>query len=381
MNRDYLLLTIFLSILLSFGFAFIYSAGIPMEVKLIGFDATDNVLRQIFSLILGALVAIFIILLRGTTHFKLSFKLYYPAILVLLAAVFIFPSRGGSHRWIDLGFINFQPSELAKIIIILLLAKYYGNLKKEHEGNFIKTVLIPVLLVLPMIGLVALETDLSTALVLLMITFIMMVLGEVKFLYLFMIVGLVIVVFIVAVFGGFLEDYQVERLLSFISGFEGEAHEQVELSISAFPSGGLLGTGPSKGIIKYSLPVTYSDFIFATIGEELGLVGVFILMFAYIGLTRTLIVIATKRCKNRDGKLYIVGFSLFILLQASIHIAVNLGLFPPTGITLPFVSYGGSSIISLTIGFGFVFSILFENKKEEEENDGESSEKTIEEDK
>ena len=76
MNRDYLLLTIFLSILLSFGFAFIYSAGIPMEMKLIGFDATDNVLRQIFSLILGALAAIFIILLRGTTHLKLSFKLH-----------------------------------------------------------------------------------------------------------------------------------------------------------------------------------------------------------------------------------------------------------------------------------------------------------------
>lgn len=369
MNRDYLLLTIFLSILLSFGFAFIYSAGIPMEMKLIGFDATDNVLRQIFSLILGALAAIFIILLRGTTHLKLSFKLYYPLILVLLAAVFLFPSRGGSYRWIDLGFINFQPSELAKVIIILLMARYYGNLKDDYKGSFVRTILLPGLFILPMIGLVAIETDLSTALVLLIITFMMMVLGEAKFLYLFMIVALVVVVFVVAVFGGFLEEYQVERLLSFVSGFTGEAHEQVELSISAFPSGGLLGTGPSKGIIKYSLPVTYSDFIFATIGEELGLIGVFILMFAYIGLTRTLIVIATKKCKSKESKLYIVGFSLFILLQAAIHIAVNLGLFPPTGITLPFVSYGGSSVISLTIGFGFVFSILFEKEKKESQDD------------
>jgi cell division protein FtsW len=116
--------------------------------------------------------------------------------------------------------------------------------------------------------------------------------------------------------------------------------------------------------VKYYIPVSYSDFIFAVIGEELGLIGIIILLIAYVGFGRELIITGIRGAKSTEGKLYISGFALYVLLQASVNIAVNLGLFPPTGVTLPFISYGGSSLISLMIGFGMVFSILSDKEEE-----------------
>ncbi len=362
MRRSYFALAIYASVFLAFGFVFIYSAGISMEARNPYLSASDFLFKQLVAFGVGLGGAFAVVYFRGSRHFKYVFTAYYPLMIALLGVVLLFPGRGGSRRWIDLGFFSLQVSEFAKIVLLLLLAKYFADLK-EKKQTIINSVLIPFVLALPLIGLVFIQPDLSTAGILFMLTLMMMLIGGVKVSYLIAIVSLMILLVVVGFLYGLIEPYQLERITAFFSSFGGEEHEQISYSLMALSSGGMTGTGLGLGIVKYYIPVSYSDFIFAVIGEELGLIGVLILLIAYVGFGRELIVAGIRGANSTAGKLYISAFALYVLLQASVNIAVNLGLFPPTGITLPFVSYGGSSLISLMIGFGLVFSILSDKEE------------------
>ncbi|HAA85189.1 MAG TPA: cell cycle protein [Kosmotogaceae bacterium] len=366
MRRSYFALAIYASVFLAFGFVFIYSAGISMEARNPYLSASDFLFKQLVAFALGLAGALVIVYFGGSRHFKYVFSIYYPAIILLLGAVFLFPERGGSRRWIDLGFFNLQVSEFAKIVLILLLAKYFADLR-EKKQTIVRAVIIPFLLAIPLIGLVFIQPDLSTAGILLVLTLMMMLIGGVKISYLVAVISLMVVLVVVGFVYELIEPYQLERITAFFSSFGGEEHEQISYSLMALSSGGLTGTGLGLGVVKYYIPVSYSDFIFAVIGEELGLIGIIILLIAYIGFGRELILAGIRGAKSVEGKLFISGFALYVLLQASVNIAVNLGLFPPTGVTLPFISYGGSSLLSLMIGFGLVFSILSDKEEESAE--------------
>ncbi|WP_367355539.1 FtsW/RodA/SpoVE family cell cycle protein [Mesotoga sp.] len=363
MKRTYLMLALYSSVFIIFGLVFIYSAGISMEARHLGVTASEFLERQLIAFAIGLAGALIIIYMKGSWHFKRAFTVYYPLTLILLVCVLFFADRGGSHRWIYIGSFTLQISEFAKISLLIVLAKYFGGLKKR---NFLTTFLIPLGILAPLAMLVFIEPDLSTTGIMVAITFVMMIIGGIKMRYIGLALIFVVVLLLVLYSGGFIEEYQIQRITSFLSSFTGEEHEQVSYSLMAISSGGLTGKGLGMGLVKYYLPVSYSDFIFAVIGEELGLVGLLVLMLAYVGFIRELIDAGLRGSTSLEGKLYIIGFALYIMIQATINIAVNLGLFPATGVTLPFVSYGGSSIMSLMIGYGLAFSILIESEEEKE---------------
>jgi cell division protein FtsW len=366
MKKTYLMLALFTSIFLIFGFVFIYSAGISMEARHPDVSASDFLEKQLIAFAIGLAGALAMIFMKGSWHFNKAFTIYYPLTLILLMVVLLFPDRGGSRRWIEIGSFSLQISEFAKISLLLVLARYLGNIKKR---SFLNTFIVPLAIVMPVTALIFVEPDLSTAGIVVAITFIMMIIGGIKVRYVMLALVLGLILILVLYSGGFIKDYQIQRITSFLTSINGTEHEQVSYSIMAISSGGLMGKGLGMGLVKYYLPVSYSDFIFAVIGEELGLIGIMVLMFAYIGFARELIFAGLKGAPSLEGKLFIIGFALYIMLQMTINIAVNLGLFPPTGVTLPFVSSGGSSIMSLMIGYGLVFAILAEKEESVEKNE------------
>jgi cell division protein FtsW len=170
-----------------------------------------------------------------------------------------------------------------------------------------------------------------------------------------------------------INPYQLQRIQDFLGLVqEGEAQGQVDVSLKAISSGGLLGEGLGLGSYKYVIPVQFTDFIFAILGEELGFFGMAVLLLLYYFMCRNMINAAISGVDHQAARVIIVGYSYLILLQVVINVGVVFGLLPPTGVTLPFVSYGGSSMISFLMGFGFVLSAL--NYKEKEGN-GDYSEK------
>ena len=363
MTRRLVLLSIFVSFFIVLGFVFVYSAGLSMEARLPYLSATDLLLKQLIAFWLGIVAIIIVILMKAKRHFNNALYIYYPAIIGLLAVVLFSSSRGGSHRWIDFGFMSLQVSEFAKIILILVLARYLSIIE-DKEKTVINVLLWPLLIASPIIGLTFLEPDLSTSGLMLIITFVMLFIGGLKFRHVLFLILIIALVAVLAFQQGWIQDYQLERITSFFSFEGGEVQDQIDYSLMAISNGDVFGTGIGLGIVKYYIPVSYSDFIFATIGEELGLIGLILLLIAYLGFLRILIIIALKLRKDTQGKYYILGFGFYVAIQASINIAVNLGLFPPTGLTLPFVSYGGSSLLSLMFGLGLVLSIIFDQEKD-----------------
>lgn len=148
---------------------------------------------------------------------------------------------------------------------------------------------------------------------------------------------------------------------------EGEAQGQVDIGLQAISSGGLFGEGLGMGNFKYLVPIQFTDFIFAILGEELGFVGMALLLTLYYLLCKFLVDAAVNAIENGAARLVVVGYAFLIMLQVVVNVGVVTGLLPPTGVTLPFVSYGGSSIIAFLSGFGFVISALNSNESEEKE--------------
>ncbi|AKI97093.1 FtsW/RodA/SpoVE family cell cycle protein [Kosmotoga pacifica] len=364
MRSQIIILSVFVSIMLAMGFVFIYSAGLSMEARLVGFYASEYLQRQLVAFFIGLLLASIAIFMQGSTHLRLSFLFYYPMTILLLTFVLFSQSRGGAHRWIELGSFSIQVSEFAKIVLLLILAAHFGKLKGE-KATFWNTVIFPLIISAPIIGLTFIEPDLSTSIIMLAIVLIMMILGGAKLGYLLILFMAMTLIAVFLLKADLIKPYQLERLSEFFSSLKGQSHEQVSYSLLAISSGDTFGKGLGMGIVKYYLPVSYSDFIFATIGEEWGIFGMFLLMFSYVGFVMVISQIALRYVKNIGGKLFVIGFGFYVFLQATVNIGVNLGLFPPTGVTLPFVSYGGSSLISLILGLGISFSIILERGEDE----------------
>lgn len=280
----------------------------------------------------------------------------------LLAAVVLFgPEIQGSSRWISLGFFNFQPSEIFKIILVVSLAAFISSQENINPKQFIA---LGLLTLIP-IGLVVIEPDLGTSLLYLAIFLIFVIFSQIERIYLFFLSGLAIItapimwLFVLA-------DYQKERILSFFypqSDPFGAGYNVLQSTI-AIGSGGLLGKGLGHGPQSQLnfLPSQHTDFIFATISEELGfwgasLVLVLLLAFLFRGIK------VAKNSQDDFGRFLAIGFVSVFLFQILINVGMNLGLMPVTGIALPFVSYGGSSLITSFIMAGVLNSIYIRRSK------------------
>jgi len=285
-------------------------------------------------------------------------------VLVLIYTLLFAPAVKGASRWIDLGFIKFQPSELAKIFLLMHLAVMIddrGDEIKNFNGG-LKFMLIWIAVVS---SLIFLQPNVSTTVIVAFTSFILLYVGGARILHLGGIVGGLMVV---GGIGAMIFDHSRTRILTFVNSLleGGNINLQVLQSKIALGSGGLfgLGIGHSRQSDLF-LPEPHNDFIFSVVGEELGFFGALALLVAYMAVFFVGILIA-KRAKDNLGQLLAFGISFTIILSAFIHVAVGLGLLPTTGITLPFISFGGTSIIIFSISIGILINIALRANKHQE---------------
>ncbi len=272
----------------------------------------------------------------------------------LLALCLTMPTFSGANRWIYFFGISFQPSELAKISLILFFA-FYIDKKKELIQN-VKNFLLPMGILFLFILLIIKEPDYGTALLVFIICSIMLFIGGFRLSYF-----LSLAILSIITFGFYLiqAEYRIERILAFLSPTEDPLGRgfQVIQSKLAVGAGGLLGVSIGESVQKlYFLPCAHTDYIFAIIGEELGLLGTMgILTLFILFLWRGLVI--SLRAPNSFSQLLAAGLTLAVFVQAVFNISIVLGLAPPTGLPLPFISYGRSSLVMTLFAVGILLHI------------------------
>ena len=342
--------------LVGIGIVMVYSASSALALKKYGTD-------YFFLKRQGTFALLGIVLLVLFTHFPYGFfrLLAYPLLLAALAALAavhisgIGYSAGGSTRWLRFAGLSFQPSEFARFALIVYLA-YSMNKKKEAIREF--TVgFLPHVVVLGVFGaLILIQPDFGSAALLVAVTWVMLFVGGVRILHL----TSALVLIVPAAYYFLLQaEYRIRRLMSFLDPWQHQADEGYQMihSLMAFGTGGLWGTGIGKGYQKlFYLPEPHTDFIFSVIGEELGLVGVlFILgLYAIIIWRGTRI---TRDAPDVFGAFLAAGLTTTIGLQVCVNTGVSLGLLPTKGLTLPFLSYGGTSLLISMASIGILMNI------------------------
>ena len=276
-------------------------------------------------------------------------------LLVLVLIPGIGSVRNGSRSWFGIGSFGIQPSEFSKLILIIFTAKYlYKNEKKLKN---IKKGVLPILgLTILVFGLIMLQPDFGTGVVLIMIIVGMLFVAGVDFKFFLKIgvVGLIGIVGLIAV-----APYRLKRILSFLNPWEDPLGSgfQIIQSLYAIGPGGLFGYGLGNSRQKhFYLPEPQTDFIFSIISEEFGFMGVLIVSILFIVIIFTGFKIAMK-CGDLFGKYLVFGITFWIAFQALLNLMVVVGLIPVTGVTLPFLSYGGSSLLILFIAIGIILNV------------------------
>lgn len=311
--------------------------------------------KQSMAFVLG-IGLIVLILLFDYDSIGRYYKELYVATIVLLALVLV-PGIGdeqfGARSWIRLGSFNIQTSEIAKIIFILSYSKIVDK-KKDLIQNF-RGVVELFLYAVPVIALLLAQPDLGTAIVYFFIVFaILFTCGLDKKIIRNSIIALLVATPIMYLF---MDDHQKVRIYNFINP-EASSNYQLLQSMIAIGSGGIFGKSLYRGSQNQEnfLPVRDSDFIFAVIGEELGLIGMAFVIILFVMFVTRLVYIA-KRSKNTYGTFIVSGIIGMFAYQIIQNIAMTVGLMPVTGITLPFISYGGSSILSSMACIGIVLNV------------------------
>lgn len=341
-------------LLLAIGVVMVYSASSYYSMFMYK-DSTHFLKRQLIWAVVGIVAMTFTM---SFDYHKL--RKYTPAIMIisipLLLAVFLFPGVNGAQRWISLGPFSFQPSELAKYVVVLFLAMSL-EIKGEGVKNFL-TGIVPYLGVAGVYAaLVLAEKNLSIASVIMIVTFIVLFAAGGKLKHLFGIVAPAMVAAAVAF--TVLEPYRMRRMLNFTNPWKDPAGDGYQLiqSFYALGAGGItgLGLGQSRQKTLY-MPEPHNDFIFAIIGEELGLIGCLCIIALFIIFIWKGINVAMK-ARDTYGTLLAVGITSVIAVQSLINIAVVTGSMPVTGVPLPFISYGGTSLVINMTAMGILLNI------------------------
>ncbi len=314
-------------------------------------DSLYYLKKQGFATLLG--LAGMMVTARIDYHRWVPFAVpgYLMAVFLSLAVMFFGDEYNGSKRWLSLGPFSFQPSEFAKVAVILFLACLVSrNVKKM--GTF-STMILMILPVLPIVGLVG-ASNLSTAIIILGIAAVLIFTASPKYSQ-FVWMGAAAVSFM-AVFLA-LESYRLERIAIWRNPEKYEKGYQTLQGLYAIGSGGLFGRGLGNSIQKLGfLPEAQNDMIFSIICEELGLVGASAIVLLFLILIWRFFVIAT-RAKDLLGALIATGAMAHMMIQVILNIAVVTNTIPNTGITLPFISYGGTSVVFLLLEMGLVLSV------------------------
>jgi len=332
----------------SIGFAMLYSAANG------NFDPWAS--RQISRFSVGLAMMLVVAVVDIRLWLRAAYPIY-GLCLALLAAVEIMGSIGmGAQRWLDLGFFQLQPSEVMKIAVILALARYFHGFDVDEAGR-LRNLWVPVLIVVAPIALVLRQPDLGTAMVVAMVGGAMFWIGGAR-LWQFAVVAAGVAA-AVPLAWQFLHAYQKQRIFTFLNPENdplGSGYHILQSKI-ALGSGGMFGKGFLEGTQSHLnfLPEKQTDFIFTMLAEEFGLIGGVGLIALY-GLLIAYGIFIAFRCRSQFARLLAMGLSVNFFLYVFINIAMVMGILPVVGVPLPLISYGGTAMLTVLIGFGLIMS-------------------------
>ena len=355
--------------LLMWGLVMVYSASVAMpdNPKFARYAHTHFLLRHVLSLVVAVVVAVLAFQVPVAVWEKLAPWLFIASLVLLMMVLVPFIGKGvnGARRWISLGFMNFQPSELAKFATVLYAADYMVR-KMDVKERFFRAV-IPMAIAIGIIGLLLLaEPDMGAFMVISVIAMGILFLGGVNARMFFVISAVVIGAFALMIMTS---DWRRERIFAYLDPWSdkysmGKGY-QLSHSLIAFGRGEVFGVGLGGSIEKlHWLPEAHTDFLMAVIGEEFGLVGVLTVIALFMWMTRRIMHIGRQSIAldRLFAGLVAQGVGLWMGFQTFINIGVNLGALPTKGLTLPLMSYGGSAILMNLIALAVVLRIDYENR-------------------
>jgi rod shape determining protein RodA len=344
-------------VLTAFGIVAVYIAGSN--------DGETYALNQVLGFMMGLAGAVPLAIVDYRWLRRYLPLIYGFAIVMLLVVDVAGISAKGAQRWIDVGPVQVQPAEFAKLIVVVVLAGYFADNRLSDNKSFVKSlgiIALPALLVFA-------QPDLGTALVFGAVFFVMAFIGGAKLYQLGLLVASGGVLSALALKLNILEDYQVERLTSFLDPAAARATDegyQVLQSKIAIGSGGLTGKGLDETMTLANLgflPEDHTDFIFSSLAERLGFVGGLLLLGLFFVLVWRMLHVATIS-RDRFGVLIAVGVATIFLFHVFVNVGMTMGIMPVTGIPLPFISYGRSSLVVSLISLGLLQSIVIRSKSE-----------------
>ena len=356
--------------LLALGLVMVYSASIALadNPKFTRYAPTYFLTRQALSIGIGLLVALVALQVPMAQWERWSPWLFVASLLLLVVVLLPFVGKGvnGARRWIALGLMNFQPSELAKLTIAMYAAGYMVR-KMDVKEKFLQAVL-PMAVSVGVVGLLLLaEPDMGAFMVIAAIAMGILFLGGVNGRMFFLITSILLGAFVLMIT---MSEWRRERIFAYLNPWDekytlGKAY-QLSHSLIAFGRGELTGVGLGGSIEKlHYLPEAHTDFLLAVIGEELGLAGVMVVIVLFYWLVKRAFEIGRQAVAldRVFAGLAAKGIGLWVGFQAFINMGVNLGLLPTKGLTLPLMSYGGSGILVNCVAVGILLRIDFENRK------------------
>jgi cell division protein FtsW len=347
--------------LVGVGIVMVYSASSALAVKKFGSDYYFLKKQAAFAVV-GICALVACRHLPYTIYRPLAYPLLGVAVLLLIA-VLLPPfgvTAGGSSRWLRLGPVRFQPSEFARLALIIYLA--YSLERKADKVRELSIGFLPHAVVLGGLSLLILkQPDFGSVAILAVLTWVMMFVGGVRLTYLLSACAAMIVGGAYAITHA---GYRTRRLMSFLDPWQysSDAGYQIVHSLMAFGSGGWWGAGIGNGVQKlFYLPEPHTDFIFSVIGEELGVAGVLVIILLYLLIVWKGIRIA-RHAPDLFGCYLAIGLTAALALQICINMGVTLGLLPTKGLTLPFLSYGGTSLVLNMATIGILMNIAAAGK-------------------
>jgi rod shape determining protein RodA len=343
-------------ILAAVGTVMIYSATRD-QLALNGEDPRYWLKRQLAFVVIGAVVMLGVILLDYRRLEQLSTILYVGTVLALLAVLAIGKASQGAQRWFPLGPFQLQPSEFATLVLIIAIATYCA---RRPEGlEFRDLVRMVLLAAIPML-LVIKQPDLGTAILMAVVLMVMLAMAGMPGRYLILLIVGALILTVISLKLGLLQQYQIQRLTGFISpnGQGRTVHYNVTQAKNAIANGGIFGKGLFRGTstnLAY-VPEQQTDFIFSAVGEQLGFVGAGVLLLLY-GVLAWRILRTAQLARDTYGRLICAGCFALLVFSVFENVGMNMGIMPVTGIPLPFLSYGGSAMIAFFIAIGLVSSV------------------------
>lgn len=356
--------------LLIWGLIMVYSASIalPDNPRFAKYAHTHFLMRHLFSLVVAVSVGLLAFQIPIKTWEKVAPWLFVASLLLLIAV--LIPGIGkvinGARRWISLGVMNFQPSELAKFAVLLYAADYMVR-KMEVKERFFRAVL-PMAVAIGVVGLLLLaEPDMGAFMVIAVIAMGILFLGGVNARMFFLIAAVIVLAFAMMIW---FSDWRRERIFAYLNPWD-EKHAlgkgyQLSHALIAIGRGEIFGVGLGGSVEKlHWLPEAHTDFLLAVIGEEFGLIGVLLVIGIFFWITRRIMHIGRQAIAldRVFAGLVAQGVGIWIGFQAFINMGVNLGALPTKGLTLPLMSYGGSAIMMNLIALAVVLRIDYENKE------------------